>query len=223
VTRIGCALVLLALAVVGCDSTGAATGDTSVDIASSVFRVRGEGCRVANIGTAFVVGPELALTNAHVVAGVTSGLVVVDAAETAYEATLVAFDPVDDLALLEVEGLTAPPLRLGNATPGAGRIYDARVAGMIDVMDIEVTRLVDIESGDIYDDGTYLRKGLEIAGDIGPGTSGAPIVQDGLVVGVAFAEVRDGGTVFATASSEIRASLAEPRSVLALPAGRCRR
>ena len=221
-TRAGRALVLLALAVTGCASSGAPPVADGEDPASSVFRVRGEGCRVANIGTAFVVEPGLVLTNAHVVAGVTSELVVVDAAEVTHRASVVAFDPVDDLALLEVEGLAAPALPLGNATPGPARLYDARVAGTVEAMEVEITRLVDIETGDIYDDGRYLRKGLEVAGDIGPGTSGAPIVAAGLVVGVAFAEVRDGGTVFATSSSEVRTFLTEPRTVLELPQGRCR-
>lgn len=217
-TRGGALALVIALLAGGCSSA-----PTADDLADSVFRVRGEGCRAANIGTAFAVAPELVLTNAHVVAGVTRQLVVADADGRTTTAVLIGFDPVNDLALLEVPGLDAKPLALGPAVRGDGVLADARIEGELTLIDVEVLRLVDIESGDIYDDGTYLRKGFEAAGDIGPGTSGAPVIVEGSVVGAVFAEVREGGIVFGTQTSEIEAFLDLPRSVIPLPAGACRR
>lgn len=209
-------------AVIALVAAGCSGGPTEADFADSVFRVRGEGCQVASIGTAFAVGQGLLLTNAHVVAGVTENLTVADSDGNATGAALVGFDPVNDLALLEVTGLDAEPLDLGPAVQGEGVLADARIEGELTLVEVEVVRLVDIESGDIYDDGTYLRKGFEASGDIGPGTSGAPVVVDGLVVGAVFAEVRNGGVVFGTQTSEIQAFLDLPRSAIELPAGVCR-
>lgn len=213
----------LALAAVALTTISCSPPPTAEDFETSVFRVRGEGCRVANIGTAFAVGPNLLLTNAHVVAGVTSGLVVTAAHGESAPASLVAFDPVNDFALLDVAGLDAEPLDLGPAIEGSAVLVDARIEGELALIDVEVVRLVDIEIGDIYDEGSYLRMGLEATGDIGPGTSGAPVIVRNVVVGAVFAETRDGGVVFATSSDEIEAFLDLPRSEIELPTGRCRR
>ncbi len=217
------ALASMALVMGACGAGPGASAVTTEDLAASVFRVRGEGCRVANIGTAFALEPDLLLTNAHVVAGVTGDLVVTSVDGAATPAIVTAWDPIDDLALLVTDGLGATPLSLGEARSGDALLVDARVEGDLELIDIEITRLVDIESGDIYDEGVYLRKGMEAIGDIAPGSSGSPILVDGLVVGTVFAETRDGGLVFATATSEIAELLDEDRSMDAVPTGRCRR
>lgn len=211
------------MALMGLFVAACAAGPDTAELSTSVFRVRGEGCRVANIGTAFAIEPDVLLTNAHVVAGVTSNLVVTAIDGTATPAIVVAWDPIDDLALLVAEGLDATPLSLGEARRGAAVLVDARVEAELDLIDVEINRLVDIESGDIYDEGVYLRKGMEVVGDISPGSSGSPILLDGLVVGAVFAETREGGLVFATSASEIVELLDEDRPTSEVPTGRCRR
>ena len=56
------------------------------------------------------------LTNAHVVAGVNSGLRIVAPAARYLPATVVHFDPRVDVAVLYVPGLSVPPLQFGVAT-----------------------------------------------------------------------------------------------------------
>ena len=64
----------------------------------SVARVNGLGCTASQVGTGFVVAPGLIVTAAHVVAGLSAPEI--DLGGDIQTATVVAFDPVSDLALL---------------------------------------------------------------------------------------------------------------------------
>lgn len=211
------AALAVTVAVAACSSTPGPQ-----EFASSVFHIRGEGCRVTTIGTAFAVTGDLVVTNAHTLAGATS-VQLIDADDVGREATLLVFDPEEDLALLRVDGLEAEPLVLGSPVTGHALLVDARIRDELSVTTVDITELVDIASGDIYDDGEYLRRGMTIAADISPGSSGSPVVVDDRVVGAVFAEQRRGGVVFATSVDEIAEMLDRPRSTIGLPTGRCRR
>ena len=90
---------------------------------ASMARVSALACGATLTGTAFAVAPGYLVTNAHVVAGsdrvrVTLG----DAANTTTDATVVAFDPKLDVAVLRAPKVSAPVLRFATKDPVRGAI-----------------------------------------------------------------------------------------------------
>jgi uncharacterized membrane protein required for colicin V production len=73
----------------------------------STVRVLGTACGLGVEGSGWVAGPDLVVTNAHVVAGQDDTTVSVEGGAE-HEATAVHYDPRNDLALLAVSGLGAP-------------------------------------------------------------------------------------------------------------------
>ena len=85
--------------------------------APSVVRVLGTACGLGVEGSGWVARPGLVVTAAHVVAGETD--TVVEEGSLRLRAVPIAFDSHNDVAVLRVAGLEAPPLRLVDARPGA--------------------------------------------------------------------------------------------------------
>jgi S1-C subfamily serine protease len=83
----------------------------------SVFRIIGTACGLGIEGSGWVAAPNLIVTNAHVVAGMKDARVDRNDGESR-DATVVAFDPRNDIAVLRVAGLGAPPLRLVDPVKG---------------------------------------------------------------------------------------------------------
>jgi uncharacterized membrane protein required for colicin V production len=84
----------------------------------STVKVTGSACGAIVEGSGFVVAPQLIVTNAHVVAGDGSPRVVDGSGSHA--ATPVWFDPKLDVAVLEVPGLSDPPLQIDASTVARG-------------------------------------------------------------------------------------------------------
>src|SRR5690606_38287356 len=75
---------------------------------ASTTRVTSSGCGATiSVGSGFFVSPDHAVTNAHVVAGGDQTTVTLGGEVLA--ATVVAFDPATDLAVLYVAGADARP------------------------------------------------------------------------------------------------------------------
>ena len=86
----------------------------------SVFRVTGRPAASASQARAGSAAPNLVVTNAHVVAGMKDPRV--DLRDGDYhDADVVAFDVRDDIAVLRVAGLGAPPLETVDPGRGPGR------------------------------------------------------------------------------------------------------
>jgi S1-C subfamily serine protease len=141
-------------------------------------------------GSGFVVSPQHVLTNAHVVAGVTDGPEVSTRLGAKYHASVVLYDPMRDIAVLYVPGLTAPPMRFAyHASYG----QDAIVAGY--PLDNPFTALparIDVAEEatgpNIYQNAQVKRDIYPIKALVRPGNSGGPLVApDGRVYGVVFA------------------------------------
>ncbi|MFI6172715.1 MarP family serine protease [Nocardia sp. NPDC051052] len=160
------------------------------DLQKSVLRVSGSApaCARKQFGSGFVIAPERVLSNAHVVAGTTT--VAVDTPSGPLRATVVQFDPVLDLAVLAVPGLTAPPVTVAPeaAKPGAdaivlgypeGGLYTAAAAR---IAQRTVNRVPDIYRTTITERSTYTLNGAVHEGD-----SGGPLVDpQGRVLGMVF-------------------------------------
>lgn len=160
---------------------------------ASTSRITGSGCGNAlSVGSGFFIGPEHAVTNAHVVAGVTGVTATVRGGSK--QAVVVAYDPEADLALLHVPGAAAIPLTLAPATPGRGSTGVALGypgGGELTVTAAGVTAVHDIAGPDIYGGGTHERTVVELRGTVRRGNSGGPlVVEPGVVGGVVFGASR---------------------------------
>ena len=85
---------------------------------SSVLRVTGNACGLGIEGSGWIAAPGYVVTNAHVVAGVSRPHVDYYGRRS-WPATVVGFDPTNDLAVLRVPGLRGRPLRTKAPDTGA--------------------------------------------------------------------------------------------------------
>ena len=194
--------------------------------AASVLKITGvaEDCRRRIEGTGFVYAPERVITNAHVVAGVTTPTV--EVGERALEARVVVFDPARDLAVLAVPGLDRRPLSftgparagdsalvLGYPQGGPFRADAARVRGEQEA-----------RGPDIYQRDTVVREIYALRGLVQPGNSGGPLVDpDGGVLGVIFAAAADDPQTGYALTADETAPVAEAgrRAEAAVDTGPC--
>ena len=171
------------------------------DLLSSAFVVEGLACQRKAIGSGFAVEAGI-LTNAHVVAG-TDELHVVDKNGDQFLAKIVAFDPQTDLALLHVDGLYAPALPIALPEKGAYGVALVGGDGQVKAIPANIDRVVDINIADIYGEGEYRRKGMQLEADISPGDSGGAIIDSsGSVVGLVFSRSNNTDGVSYAVSSE---------------------
>lgn len=209
-------------------SVGPPPGASGIDpttadrVAESVLKVEGVACRRIQDGTGFVVADGLVITNAHVVAGESSTTVERDDGRR-LAATVVAFDPDRDLALLEVPKLGRAALPIVAATRGAtGGVFGHPGGEPLRIAPFEVSRQLSATGRDIYDGRSTDREVLELAASLRPGDSGSALVDPrGEVIGVAFAiSTTDKDVAYALDPSEVETFLAEPHDE-PVDTGRC--
>ncbi len=142
-------------------------------------------------GSGFVISPYHVLTNAHVVAGVTQGPRVYDAAaRRTLPARVVLYDPQRDVAVLYVPGLSARPLHFASH---ASRGHSAIVAGYplngsFNAVPARVGGFTLATAPDIYRTGSVTRAIYSVRARVQPGNSGGPLLApNGEVYGVIFA------------------------------------
>jgi S1-C subfamily serine protease len=159
--------------------------------AASVARVSGVAfaCGTSATGSGFVIGPDRVVTNAHVVAGVATPVVELPGL-AAREGRIVYFDPVDDLAVIAVDGLEAAalpvvaPLVRGTAAVVQGYPF----GGPFTMVGAEVISAGSVFVPDIYGEASALREIYALAAQVDPGNSGGPLLTaEGAVAGVIFA------------------------------------
>jgi S1-C subfamily serine protease len=194
-----------------------------VEVRDSVVKVSSVGCSGESIGSGFFVGAKQVLTAAHVVAGGTA--ISVETDEGITPASIVAFDSVKDLALLKVEGRGGAALRIldGSSEPEPepeseadtaserlGEAFGFRDGGPLKIRTLTSSKPLQETGRDIYDERVSVRQVLRLAADLGPGDSGAPVVDAaGRVLGLVFSRAPDRSTTaFALSAEEIRTFLA---------------
>ncbi len=184
-------------------------------VSASTVKVTGLACGRRLSGSGFSPAPDTIVTNAHVVAGTTS-VVVLRPDGRSLQASVRVFDPVRDLAVLSVPGLGQPSLGLASAVAGETAAVYGHPLGQvpIEVSPARVVRRLTVDVGDIYDRPSGPRQILVLNSNLDPGDSGAALVNSsGRVIGVAFAiaSLRR-STAFAVASEELAPVLAQPRT-----------
>lgn len=156
----------------------------------SVVRVDGTACGLAIEGSGWVAGPELVVTNAHVVAGEQDTTVEIDGREPSLPAQALDFNPTVDLAILHVPGLNLPALSLasGAASGTAGAILGYPENGPFDVQPARLGRTQDVLTQNAYGEGPVTRLLTPLRGLVRPGNSGGPLVSvEGQVLTTVFA------------------------------------
>jgi S1-C subfamily serine protease len=129
------------------------------------------------------------VTNAHVVAGQDDTTVTLRTGEE-LDAAAVAYEPANDLAVLRVDGVGAPPLELA---PSAPRGTPAAVLGYPEngpftVSPARIGRTASVVSEDAYGRGPVQRQMTSFRGRVRTGNSGGPAVDaDGRVLTTVFA------------------------------------
>jgi S1-C subfamily serine protease len=194
----------------------------------SLARVTGTACQTSVTGSGFVYADDRILTNAHVVAGIDEPRVRIPGDPESYRATVVAWDPDLDLAVLWVPGLVAPPLRFSERVADTGD--SAVVAGFPGGGDLEATparirAMITARGEDIYGRTGVVRELYTFRGDVRPGNSGGPLLApDGSVYGVVFASgVGDPETGYAvTAAQAARLADAGRSATAPVDPGSCR-
>lgn len=204
-------LVVMAItAAPACASSPApAADDTSTSLAEAAVGIVVDGCTLVDeLGSGAVVEERgQVITVAHTLSGARS-VTVVDTEGTGHDATISAFDPDSDLAVLDVPGLDVAPLPLatGPVSLGDATVYGWSRADGVSAIPVEVSRRLAITIEDIYVEDQVERTGIELVGDIDVGVSGGPVIDaDGEVIGIVYARSRGReGIGFATDSDEVR-------------------
>lgn len=156
----------------------------------SVVKIIGQGCGGIVDGSGFVVGNDMVVTNAHVIAGITRQYV--QDSKGTHSATPIWFDPTLDLAILRVSNLAGDPLLINrnsvpHGTPAAVLGYPG--GGGFTANPASVLNQFTATGRDIYGRGHSERSVYEIGADVERGNSGGPLVTaDGTVIGVIFAK-----------------------------------
>jgi S1-C subfamily serine protease len=179
-------------------------------VVPSTVKIEGVACRRVQDGSGWVVGPDLVVTNAHVVAG-ESETIVQRSDGSEVRARVVAFDPRRDIAVLRANGLNRQPLTLVDVAEGArGAVFGHPGGGSLVASPFEVGRKITATGTDIYDRERTERKVLILSSNLAPGDSGGSLIDpQGRVVGMAFAIAPDKpGVAYALDPAEIRPVLA---------------
>lgn len=144
----------------------------------SVVHVLGTSCGLTVSGSGWVAGPEIVVTNAHVIAG-EEDTYVVTRDGTELDAMPTLYRPDDDLAVLRVEGLDRPPLPLASeprtGTNAAALGFPG--SGEFSAVAARLGTTGEVSSQDSYGRGPIRRQMTSFRGEVISGNSGGPLVD----------------------------------------------
>jgi S1-C subfamily serine protease len=186
------------------------TGDPEIEAAKgSVVKILGTACGLGVEGSGWVAAPGLVVTAAHVVAG-EEDTEVVTLSGGALRAEAVAFDAHNDVAVLRVDRLEAPPLELRNPQPGAAvAIVGYPLNGPLEASAGRIGETETVLAQDAYGRGKTRRLVTSLSGTIQHGNSGGPAVDSsGAVQSTVFAARAVGGGGYGVPASVVRRDLA---------------
>jgi S1-C subfamily serine protease len=199
---------------------------------ASIVKITGEAkttCDRSLEGSGFVISPQHVLTNAHVVAGMTTGPFVGHGTSNVLPAKVVLFDSNTDVAILYVPGLTAPPLRFaGQAGRGSGAVMAGYPEnGRFRAVPARIGSQWSANGPNIYQTGSVTRGIYAVRARVQPGNSGGPLLaKNGKVYGVIFAASttarntgKADGVFIAPSTTAPNTSTAAPDNGFALTAG----
>lgn len=193
--------------------------------ADSVVKILGTACGLGVEGSGWVAADGLVVTNAHVVAGQKDTEVLLRGRPPGMDARVVAFDPRNDIAVLRVQGLSAPALPLVSEPKSgtAGAILGFPGNGPYDVRAGRVGETREVITQDAYGNGPVRRSITSLRGAVRSGNSGGPMVDsDGRVVTTVFAATTSGPRGgFGVPNGIVRSRLNDARSSDGVSTGPC--
>jgi S1-C subfamily serine protease len=178
-------------------------------VRAATLKVTGQACDSIQEGSGWVGAPGLVVTNAHVVAGDRT-TTVHDESGRSLPATVIAFDPVRDVAVLSVPALASAPLPIVDGSVGdVGAVYGHPGGGALQAAPARVGDEIVAVGTDIYRTGSSRRHVYVLASQLAPGDSGGALVDlDGNVIGMAFAiDPGRSATAYALTDAEVRTVL----------------
>jgi S1-C subfamily serine protease len=161
----------------------------------SVVKVIGTACGLGLEGSGWTAGDDLVVTNAHVVAGEDDTEVVAPGGTT-YGATVVGYEPRNDIAILRVAGLGLPALHLHAAPRGtAAGIVGYPENGPLTATAARLGSSGTVRTQDSYGRGPVNRQVTPFRGLVRSGNSGGPVLDaKGRVAATVFAANQSGPT-----------------------------
>lgn len=189
-----------------------AAGPASRLAKDRVMELTGRACGLVKQGSGWVVSRDLVATNAHVIAGQH------DTRLTTPDGHVLPAQPVyvdahDDVALLRVNGLDRAPLVLGDApdAPESVVMMGYPEGGPLRALAATASSPRTVLAPDAYGRGTVPRTVIVTRGNLGPGSSGGPILDSrGRVVAMIFGGTPGGDAGAAVPPAAIRRGLASP-------------
>ncbi|MDN5716486.1 MAG: MarP family serine protease [Janibacter sp.] len=183
-------------------------------------------CGRGSSGSGWVVAPQRVVTNAHVVAGTSSPTVRVGGTGQALAATVVAFDPDRDVAVLAVPQLQAAPLPSGPDLTSGDSVAVAGfpLGGPYDVEAGRVRERLAARGTAIDGSPGVTRDIYAVSAEVEHGNSGGPLLSStGQVVGTVFAKsLSHEGTGYVLTLDETRPVVEEGvRATSAVDTGDC--
>ena len=174
----------------------------------SVFRVTGTACGLGIEGSGWVAAPNLVVTNAHVVAGMQDARVDHNDGDSR-DADVVAFDARNDIAVLRVADLEAPPLRLVDPVKGqAVAILGYPENGPFTATAGRIGQTGEVLTDDAYGRGPFRRLVTTLRGVVRHGNSGGPAVDgQGRVQTTIFASRIGSASGYGVPSDHVRRAL----------------
>lgn len=174
-------------------------------------------------GSGFIVSEDgLILTNKHVVSDIKAEYTVIDNEQKEYSAKIIATDPVQDLAIIKIDGANNfKPAKLGNSSNiqiGQTAIAIGNALGefqnTISVGVISGLGRTIVASGGIEGGSETLEDIIQTDAAINPGNSGGPLLNlNGEVIGVNTATSESGeGISFAISIDKAKRDIEQVRS-----------
>jgi S1-C subfamily serine protease len=182
---------------------------------ASVVRILGDACGIGVEGSGWFATSDLVVTAAHVVAGEKGSTVEIPGDSGVHQATAVAFDSRNDVAVLRVHGAPAVrPLRLVDPRPGAAvAIIGYPENGPLTVTPGRMGRTAIVLTRDAYGRGPVPRLITAVAGRVRHGDSGGPAVDaSGNVETTIFAARVGAPSGYGVPASLVRRALASVKS-----------
>ena len=176
---------------------------------NSVVRIDGiaQSCSAAMTGTGFIVGTERVITNAHVVAGVEEPVISQPNSTLQIQGKVIYMDRRKDIAVLFVPGLMGDKLTfIGPVTANElGFVIGYPNGGNIKTIPVSISSEFETLGSDIDGQGQISREVIVFGGDIKPGNSGGPLLnQQGQALGMVFAaDAQTKSTGYALAPQDI--------------------
>jgi S1-C subfamily serine protease len=181
---------------------------------ASVVRVLGTACGLGIEGSGWVAAPGFVVTNAHVIAGEDDTTVTTQQGAS-LDATVVHYDPENDLALLRIDA-ELPVLPVApDPQPGAtAAVLGYPENGPYAVAPARFGETRETIGEDSYGQGPVRRPIASLRGTVRSGNSGGPIVDSrGRVLGTVFAATTTGTPGgFAVPNEVVEAALGETSS-----------